>query len=183
MRTSRKDRRSERVPVTHRLLLTILGPSGAVILKEIVTTVEISQHGARLKGRRTLESNWKGVLVQLGSGQQSPCRVVWQTKSTSEPASLETGVEILASHNFWRRGFSNPDAEPEPAEIVIEDASVTPEVLLRKLAEASDSQAQGDMQVLEAVWCGLVEQLEERNIFTRAELIAAIRKIGLKRNP
>ena len=183
MRTSRKDRRSERVPVTHRLLLTILGPSGAVILKEIVTTVEISQHGARLRGRRTLESNWKGVVVQLSSGLQAPCRIVWQAKSASEPAFLETGVEILAPYNFWGRSFSNPDAEPEPAEIVIEDASVTPEVLLRELGEASDSQSQGDMQVLETVWCGLVEQLEERNLFTRAELIAAIRKIGLKRNP
>ena len=183
MRTSQKERRSERVPETHRLLLTILGPSGAVLLKEIVTTVEIAQHGARLKGRRTLESNWKGVLIQLGSGQQAPCRVVWQSKSASEPACLETGVEILATHNFWRRGFSNPDAEPESAEIVIEEAPVTPEALLRELGEASASQAKGDMQVLEAVWCGLVEQLEERNLFTRAELIAAIRKIGLKRSP
>ncbi len=167
MRTSRKDRRSERVPTTHKLLLTILGPSGAVILKEIVTSVEISQHGARLRGRRTLEADWKGVLVQLGSGQQAPCRVVWQTKSVSVPASLETGVEILSVHDFWRRNFSNPDAEPESAEIVIEDASVTPEMLLRKLGEASNSHAKGDMQVLEAVWCGLVEQLEERNLFTR----------------
>ena len=30
----------------------------------------------------------------------------------------------------------------------------------------------------EGIWSGLVEQLEERQVFTRAELVAYLRKIG-----
>lgn len=178
MRPSRKNRRSERVSAAQRLVLTILGPSGAEILKEIVTTVDISQHGACLRGRRTLQPNWQGVLIQLSAGRQAPFRVVRQAKSSSEPTYLETGVEILATFNFWGRTFTNPDAETAPAEIAIENASVTPEALLRQLAESSEFQGPRDVGVLETVWCGLIEQLEERKLFTRAELITSIRKIG-----
>lgn len=178
MRTSRKDRRSERVPATHRLMLTILGPSGAEVLKEIVTTVEISQHGARLRGRRTLQTNWQGILVQLSSGRQASFRVVWQTKPASALEYMESGVELLANFSFWERTFSNPDAEPAAAEIVIETATVGPEELLQQLCQSPGFQAQDRERVLEAVWCGLIEQLEERHVITRPELVASIRKIG-----
>lgn len=176
MRTSKKDRRSERVPVVHRLMLTVLGVSGAEILKEIVNTIEISQHGTRIRGRRTLQTNWQGTLIQLSSGRQTPCRVVWQTKSASDPAYSEAGLEILATFNFWGQTFTNPDAEPVAAEIVIENAAVSPEELLREFRKVSPTLA--SERVLETVWCGLVEQLEERRVFTRGELVASIRKIG-----
>ena len=53
---SRKDRRSERVPAVHRLMLTILSPTGAELLKEIIISVDVSKHGARVRGRRTLQA-------------------------------------------------------------------------------------------------------------------------------
>ena len=33
---------------------------------------------------------------------------------------------------------------------------------------------------LEAAWCNLIEQLEERKVFSRAELLASLRNIGQK---
>ena len=178
MRTSRKNRRSERVEVTHRLLLSILGPSGAVVLKEIVTTVEVSRHGARIRGLRTLQTNWRGTLVQLGSGRQVPFRVVRQAKPPSGKGYLEAGVEILADFDFWGRTFSNPDAEPEPAAIAIENAALSPEELLQALRQSSAFQSPEGERLLETIWCGLVQQLEERNVFTRTELVSALRKIS-----
>ena len=175
MRTSKKDRRSERVPVTQRLILTILGTSGSEVLKEIVTTVEVSQHGARVHGRRSLQPNWKGNFVQLNSGRQAPVRVVWQVKPEGNAEYMESGVEILAEFNFWNRDFANPDAEPEPAEIVIENAAIPAEELLQKSAAFK---AQSNEKVLETVWSGLVDQLEERSVLTRKELAEAIRKLA-----
>ena len=75
MKSSRKARRSGRNPVEQRLLLTILGPSGWEIAKEIVTTVEVSLHGARVRGVRTFRLGSEGLLTQLGSGLQAPFRV------------------------------------------------------------------------------------------------------------
>ncbi|MBI4442485.1 MAG: hypothetical protein HY649_03815 [Acidobacteria bacterium] len=178
MRTSRKDRRSERIEATHRLLLSILGPSGAEVLKEIVTTVEVSQHGARIHGLRTFQTNWRGNLLQLSSGRQVPFRVVWQVKPPSGKGYLEAGVEILAEFNFWGRAFANPDAEPETTAITIENPALSPEELLQALRQSSAFQSPAGERLLETIWCGLVQQLEERNVFTRAELVAALRKIS-----
>jgi len=178
MRTSKKNRRSERVPIGQRLLLTILGPSGAEILREIVNTVEVSQHGARIRGRRTLQPNWKGNIVHLISGRQAPVRVVRQVKPEASAEFLESGLEILADFNFWNRAFANPDAEPDPVEIAIEDASIPAEEMLQRLKKSGAFQALSNEKVLETVWSGLVDQLEERNLLTRKELVEAIRKIA-----
>jgi hypothetical protein len=177
MRTSRKDRRSERVPATVRLILSVLGPSGAAVLKEIVTTVDVSQHGARIRGRRTLQKDWRGVLTQVSSGRSVPFRVLWQTKPTSGGEYLEAGVEILTGINFWGRTFSNPDAQPVPSSITIENAAMSPEELLQALRKQLAFQSPEGGQLLERIWCGLVQQLEERNVFTRAELVSTLRKI------
>jgi hypothetical protein len=162
------------------MLLTILGMTGAEVLKEVVTTVEVSQHGARIRGRRTLQKNWQGSLLLLSSGRQAPCRIVWQAKPPEAPGFLEAGVEILVGFNFWERTFSNPDAEPVAAEIAVEPGLVSPEELLQELRKSPSFQGQEASRVLEAAWCGVVEQLEERKILTREELAAAIRKIGQK---
>ena len=178
MKKSSKKRRSDRQPAAVRLLLTILGPSGAAVLKEVITTVEVSQYGARLRGRRPMEVGWQGVLIQLSSGRQAPFRVAWQIPVPDHPGYLDTGVELMPNLDFWGRRFS-PVPEPAPMEIVLEDATVSPAELLQALSpkspEPGDAQAE---QLLETVWCGLVEQLEERNVFTRAELVASIRKIA-----
>ena len=180
MRTSKKDRRSERIPVAHRLILSILGVSGAEMLKEIITTVEVSQHGARIRGRRTLQRDWKGMFVQLSSGRQAPVRVVWQVKPSEEAEFYESGVEILAEFNFWGRAFASPDLEPEQAGIAIEEAAVTPEEFLQELKKSSAFRSDQNGKLLEAMWCGLIEQLEERRLLTRKELVAAIRKVAQK---
>lgn len=173
MARSKKDRRSERIAAKHRMILSILGTSGAELLKEIITTVEVSQHGARIQGRRTLQPGWQGALVHLSSGRQAPIRVVWHVKAAGE--YFETGIELLAEHNFWGRTFANPDVtEQQPA---IENLFVSPQELIAILGKSLPAGSAKDQTMLEAVWCGLVEQLEERKVFTRQELVAAIRKL------
>ena len=177
MRTSKKDRRSERVPAAHRMILTILGPNGAEVLKEIITTIEISQHGARIKGRRSLQPNWRGLLVNLNSGRQAPVRIVWQTKGSPNAEYMESGVEVLADFNFWGQVFQSPDTNPEQAWIAIENAGMSAKELLQVFRNASAFEPEQREKVLEAVWCGLVEQLEARKVFTRKELVATVRRI------
>jgi len=178
MRNTKKDRRSERVLSSHRLVLTILGPTGAEVLKEIIMTVDISKHGVRARGRRTLQPNWKGTLVQLNSGRQVPCRVTWQVKPTAEADYRETGIEIQANFDFWGRSFTSGDLEWLEAPVLIKSATVPPEKLLQALRNSAAFQGSSNGELLEAVWCGLVEQMEERRVFTRAELVAAIQKIS-----
>ena len=178
MKKPAKKRRSDRQLAAVRLLLTILGPSGASVMKEVITTVEISQYGARLRGRRRMEVGWQGVLIQLSSGQQAPFRVAWQIPSPDHSAYLDTGVELMPHLDFWGRTFS-PAPEPPSMEVVLEDATLSPAELLQALSPKSPEPGEAKTeQFLETVWCGLVEQLEERNVFTRAELVAAIRKIA-----
>ena len=177
MRTSKKDRRSERIPALYRLILSIpIPPGGTEVLKEMITTVEVSQHGARIRGRNTLQQGWQGFLVLLNSGIQTPCRVVWQVKPSPKADFFETGVEIQAKFNFWGRVFSHGDEESAKIAVVIEDTSIPPEEFLQALRKSSAFQAEQSGKLLESVWGGLVEQLEERKIFTRAELAASIRR-------
>ena len=138
---SRKDRRSERVPAVHRLMLTILSPAGAELLKEIIISVDVSKHGARVRGRRTLQPNWKGTLVQLSSGRQVPCRVSWQVKPTAEAEYFETGIEIMANFDFWGHAFSDGDLALAEATTLIENSSLPAEELLEELRKASAFQA------------------------------------------
>jgi hypothetical protein len=188
MKPSRKDRRSKRVPAAQRLLLTILGPTGSEIAKEIVTTVEVSVHGARLRGIRTFRADSQGVLTQLGSGQQIPFRVAWQAKVPSNPNFLDTGVELLAGFDFWGVAFSEPTAAPAPAAAAapaaapapIEKPPISPQEVLDELERTSQATADQRARTLEAAWCNLIEQLEERKVFSRAELLASLRNIGQK---
>ena len=181
---SGRDHPTERVLATHRLLLTIGGSSKIVIVKEIVHTIDVSRNGARLKGRRTLKPNWRGSLHLLSSGRQAAFRVLWQSKPSPEHEFLETGIELeRASGNFWGIPFSDPMPEPPPAEIAIEDAAVAPGELLEELQELSQLQSQNGERILEAVWCGLVEHLEERKVLTRTELVASLRKIAQQSLP
>ena len=179
MRKSKMDRRSERVLVAHRLLLTIFCPGGAELLKEIVTTLDISKHGARIRGRRTLQENWNGTLTHLSSDRQVPCRVSWQIKPNPDAEYFESGIEILADFEFWGRTFSNGDLELAEATSEIEDLTLPPEELLEQLREASAFQVGENGKLLEAIWCGLVEQMEEQKVITRAELLASIRKMSM----
>jgi len=181
--SSRKDRRGKRVPAAHRLLITILGPTGAEIGKEIVSTVEVSQHGARVRGRRTLRPDTQGTITQLSSGRQAPFRVAWQQKG-SEPNSIDTGVELLSTFDFWGAIFSESSVHPVPAapvESAVESGPppISPAELLDELRKAAQSSSsEQKTRVLEALWCALIEQLEERQVFTREELLTAIRSVA-----
>ena len=178
MKTPATKRRSERLPAAVRLLLTIPGPGGTVALREVVTTMEVSQYGARLLGRRPLEVGSRGVLIQLSSGRQTAFQVAWQTNSAARPGYLDTGVELLPNLEYWDRPFS-PAPEPPPTEIVMEDAAVSAEELVRELApESSPQQDRHSEPLLEVLWCGLVDQLAERTVITPAELAASLRKIA-----
>ena len=192
MKPSRKDRRSKRVPAAQRLLLTILGPTGSEIAKEIVTTVEVSVHGARLRGIRTFRADSQGVLTQLGSGQQAPFRVAWQAKVPSNPNFLDTGVELLSGFDFWEVAFSEPAAAPAPVATPapvaatpapIEHPPISPQEVLDELERTSQASGDQRARTLEAAWCNLIEQLEERKVFSRAELLASLRTIGQKFRP
>lgn len=176
MNATNKKRRSERVLAAHRLMLIVQGPSGAAILKEIATTVDISRHGALVRGRQILQPDWTGTLIHLSSCRQVPFRVAYQVAPPSMPGYFDTGVEILATDDFWGRSFSNFAVLPETPDIVIENAAVSPAELLEELRKASEVPAGEKM--LETLWCGLVEQLEERRVFTRTELVATLRKLA-----
>jgi len=194
MKLSRKDRRSKRIPAEHRLLLTILNANGLEIAKEIVTTVEVSLHGARVRGIRTFRPDSQGVLTQLSSGQQAPVRIAWQAKTASKTASdakyLDTGVEFLSAFDFWGATFSEPAAAPSPAEsagaasaAAAAPPPISPQGLLDELENASQPSGDRRARALEAAWCSVIEQLEERRVFSREELLASLRTIHQKFRP
>ena len=184
MKPSRKDRRSKRIPETHRLLLSILGPTGLEISKEIVTTVEVSLHGARVRGISTFRPDSQGVLTQLSSGLQAPVRIAWQAKAESNSKFLDTGVEFLSAFDFWGTAFSDPAAAPAPGAAPPDKVArppVSPQALLEELDKTSQSpDSDPRARALEAAWCGLIDQLEERKVFSRDELLASLRTISRK---
>lgn len=180
MSGTRRNRRSKRVPGTHRLLLTILGPTGLEIAKEIVSTVELSQYGARVRGRRSLRPESEGVLTQLRSGRQARIRIAWQRKCSESAEFFDTGVELLSGFDYWGDSFADPHASVRDA--VPGSAGVAPLTTLELLGELKE-ELSGDAgaRSMELLWCGLVEQLEVNKVFTRDELIAAIRSIAQAR--
>ncbi|MBI4479082.1 MAG: hypothetical protein HY651_03570 [Acidobacteria bacterium] len=173
MKGTRKDRRSRRIPAAHRLLLTIFGPTGSEIAKEIVSTVELSQFGAHVRGRRMLRPEAEGLLTQLSSGRQARVRIAWQ-KSDTTAGVFDTGVEILSGFDYWGISF----AEPAPAVSSCGAAStpLTTEELLGELKQT----ASGDSgsRILETIWSGLIEQLEARKVISRDDLISSVRSIA-----
>jgi hypothetical protein len=178
-RPSRKDRRSKRIPASQRLLLTILGPTGLEVSKEIVTTVEVSLHGARVRGIRTFRPDSQGVLTQLSSGQAAPVRIAWQTRAASNQNLLDTGVEFLSAFDFWGMAFSEPPAPGAAPPEKVDRPPINPKELLEELDKASESADHAQRaRTLEVAWCGLIDQLEERNVLSRDELLASLRSIS-----
>ncbi|MBI3934650.1 MAG: hypothetical protein HY316_08135 [Acidobacteria bacterium] len=177
MKGTRKDRRSRRIPATHRLLLTILGPTGSEIAKEIVSTVELSQHGARVRGRRLLRPESEGMLTQLSSGRQARIRIAWQQKSAGNHGFLDSGVELLSGFDYWGISFAEPAAAPASPASSNGANPLTPQELLQNLKEQNSGHA--GAETLQTVWCALMEQLEERKVISRDELIASVRSIAL----
>ncbi len=172
-----KRRRSERVPARHRMMLIVQGPSGAAILKEIVTTSEISRHGTNIRGRQPLEVGWTGNIIQLSSCRQAPMRVAWHDPSESQAGYFDTGIEILTQEDFWGRSFDDYRGSAEPSDVVIENAGVGSAEFL-ELIRRADGSPKGQ-KLLETLWCALVEQLEERRVLNRTEMIHKLRSLGV----
>jgi len=176
MKGTRKERRSRRIPATHRLLLTILGPTGGEISREIVTTVELSQYGARVRGRRRLRPDAEGMLTQLRSGRQARVRVAWQLHAEQGAEFLETGLEVLSGFDYWDICFADPVSDS--AAVTASNGS-DPSGLLALLEELKHTTG-GDAasRRLEVLWCVLIEQLEANKVLKRDDLLAAIRSVA-----
>jgi hypothetical protein len=161
------------------MLLTILNESGGEIAKEIVSTVEVSQHGARIRGRRLLRTDWQGLLTQLSSGRQARIRVVWQRPSEDKGGLLDSGVELLSGFDYWGISFADPaDVTTDDGKKVASGEREAPSVPAQELIEALAAEVADRPQVLEAVWCALVEQLEARKALNRADLVDAIHSLA-----
>lgn len=165
-------RRSKRIRSKHNVMMTMLGPNQTELSKEIVSTVELSQHGARVRGRKVLKPGSAGVLVELRTLRKAPFQVAWQSKA-GEKDYLDSGLEFTSNFDFWTEEF--PDAGTNAAAAA---EKMTPHELLREALKIADTPSQESEQFWEGVWCGLVEQLEERKVITRAELVTHLRRIG-----
>jgi hypothetical protein len=184
MKASNKSRRSPRIPARHNVMLIVDGAEGASTSKEVVTTVHISQHGAHLVARRRLNESSKGKVAHLSTCRQAAFRIAWQAASTSQPGYHDIGIEFEGLTDFWGTTYEEAKSterstQPTPSEDVARAsnaATSTAEVL--DLLRTVPSSPEG-RDITDALWCGLVAQLEERRVITRAELIASLREIGL----
>jgi hypothetical protein len=172
MKGIRKDRRSKRVPASHRLLLTLLSPSGTELAREIVSTVELSQYGAHIRGRRHFEPESEAVLTQLSSGRQARVRVAWQEKSGAHHGLFDTGVELLSGFDFWGVSFTDPATGQ--ASGAAEAAPSFRDILDELVKQSADDPG---TRIMETVWCGVVDHLEARELIQRDELVQLIRAV------
>ena len=203
MKSEIKNRRSKRIPARHNIMLAVEGKDDSGKATEVVTTMLISRHGAQLIGRRPMDENTKGKVTHLSTCRQAPFRIVWQTPSSTKPGYHETGIEFEESTDFWGTNFEemriqnsmDTAARPaagtavektidQPVEQAAESAAAasrdgasSSEVLeqLRTIPSSSDGR-----EITDAIWCGLIEHLEERRVISRTELIASLRKVGLQ---
>ena len=189
MKAGNKSRRSPRIPARHNIMLMVNGAEGETASREVVTTVHISRHGAHLIGRRRLDENTKGKVAHLGTCRQAAFRIAWQTPSTLQPGYHEMGIEFEDLSDFWEASFE--DAKPV-------ETAASPQGTRESSSTTTDAPDLSNAEVLEllrsvpatregyeitdALWCGLVEQLEERRVITRSELIASLRRVAQQIN-
>ncbi len=184
MKASNKNRRSERIPARHNLMLVVEDHTGGTAAKEIVSTVHISRHGAHLRSRRPLDGSSKGNVMNLSSCRQTPFRIAWHLPSDSHPGYHESGIEFVESIDFWGRDFSGHRQGAASAEDVMgtrtggleNSSAANPRELLDQLLQAGDTPKGHELTA--ALWCGLIKQLEERRVFTRTDLISALKKLS-----
>lgn len=191
-----KDRRSKRVAAKHNIMLMVETGQDKPPSKEVVTTMHISQHGAHLLGRRPLLENSKGRVAHLSTCKQAPFRIAWQAPSRTRPGYHEMGIEFEEPLDFWGTNFE-PGTSPASVEGVLQESGALEMPAAPKPRQSSasaDKAASGTIleqlrtipssaegrEITDAIWCGLIEQLEERRVISRAELIASLRKVGLQ---
>src|SRR5258708_3034738 len=170
---SAKRRRSKRVSKSERVMLNIVEPTA---IQDIVVTLEVSEHGAKVLARRHLKPDSRGTAVFIATGRQVPCRVAWQREPGPE-GRMETGLEIYATSNFWGLDLhgSEVDPEPEPVAAAVAAPSKPASSSVSALGDAMGT-SKGSMPI--DVWCALVDNLEAKGVFTRVELAAMLKKIS-----
>jgi hypothetical protein len=191
MKTENKNRRSARIPAKHNIMLMVEGAEGQSLAKEVVTTVRISRHGAQLLGRNPLRENSTGKVAHLSTCRQAPFRIAWQAPSTEKPGFHEIGIEFEDLSDFWGGTFPGSDpAQPAMANPSINSQLASAEPLAAAASRLSSSDilqqlrtipaSKEGREITDAIWCGLIEQLEERRVISRNELISSLRKVGLQ---
>ena len=164
---SAKRRRSKRVDKSERVMLNLATPTA---VQDIVVTIEVSAHGAKVLARRRMAPEARGVALYIAAGRQVPCRIAWQ-RAPGPDGRMETGLEIYSNTNFW--GFDLTGSE------VVEDVPVVdqPPLTAAILLEALDLKMDPSRLSIQ-LCCALVDSLETRGVFTRDELIATLRHMS-----
>ena len=171
---SAKRRRSKRIDKSERVLLNLATPTA---VQDIVLTIEVSSHGAKVLARRKMVADAKGSARLLSAGREVPCRVAWQRPPGKE-GRMETGLEIYSNTNFWGLDLSGSEIAPEPVEAPPPAALEAPAPpSAAALLEALDTKA-NPAQLPVELWCALVDSLEAKGVFTRQELIGMLRQLG-----
>lgn len=190
-------RRSKRISKSERVMLDITNPKP---VQDIVVTLEVSANGAKVLARRHMEKEARGTAMFIAAGRQVPCRIAWQ-RAPGPDGRMETGLEIYANGNFW-----GLDLEGSEVEITMDQSKPLPLSLrapafgpapAKPLAatppphgvagKAQPANMHAMIAALGAnrsaslpidLWCMLVDNLEAKGVFSRAELIAMLKKIG-----
>jgi hypothetical protein len=174
---SAKRRRSKRVSKSERVMVSITDPSP---VQDVVVTLEVSQHGAKVLARRHFVTDSRGTAMFIATGREVPCRVAWQRAPGAE-GRMETGLEIYANGNFWGLDLEGSELEPELLPHALTAAA--PKAAAGKVAASSvatmvDALGSKNAATLSIeLWCALVDNLEAKGVFTRAELAAMLRKL------
>jgi hypothetical protein len=191
-------RRSKRISKSERVMLDITEPTA---VQDIVVTLEVSAHGAKVLARRHLQKDSKGTAMFIAAGRKVPCRIAWQ-RTPGADGRMETGLEIYTNGNFWGLDLAGSEVDPEPAKplpaaLRAPDSSAKPAAAGRSSSPSHPAVSAGKQEpsatmkaVLQALgnnrseslpidlWCLLVDSLEAKGVFTRAELIAMLKKMG-----
>ena len=174
---SAKRRRSKRISKSERVMLSITEPTA---VQDVVVTLEVSQHGAKVLARRHFKAESRGTATFIANGRAVPCRVAWQRAPGAE-GRMETGLEIYSNSNFWGLDLEGSEVDPEP-EPPPPSAKAMPAALkpatptsVAALVDALESKNSASLSV--DLWCALVDSLESKGVFTRSELIAMLKKL------
>lgn len=176
MTTQSRTRRHERHTVETGLMLRITDP---VVEQEVVRTVDISSHGARVLSRHQWPADARGTARSIENRREAPCRIVWQSKRPDDNGYYETGIEIGLEPGT--RAFLFEVTETVAAPSLHAFAAPQPVAQsddLSMLSEAlSQARAAEGEEMLERLCTGIVELLESKGLIKRADLIATLRRL------
>jgi hypothetical protein len=89
---------------------------------------------------------------------------------------METGLEIYSNSNFWGLELDGSELEPDPPPSP--PATAPKPAALASVANMVDGLASKNSATLSIdLWCTLVDNLESKGVFTRAELTAMLKKL------